>query len=147
MSRQKFVNLDNARNDHQRQVMEDISHHGECPFCPENLHKYHNQQILRRGKHWILTPNQWPYDNTQLHLLAIAAQHVITLSELDSGAGEELLGHFKWAEKKYSIKAGGLTMRFGDISNTGATVYHLHGHLIVPNQNLGRDQKVRFKIG
>jgi len=38
----------------------------------------------------------------------------------------------KWAIKKYKIQGGGIAMRFGDTSHTGATVAHLHMHLIVP---------------
>ena len=34
--------------------------------------------------------------------------------------------------KKYKIKGGGLTLRFGEQNYTGATVLHLHFHLIVP---------------
>lgn len=141
-----FVNLDNARNEHQRAVMEDIQHNGDCPFCPENLALYHKQPILRTGDQWVLTRNQWPYDNTRNHLLAISVPHAETLAELQPGAFEELQQHFVWAEQEFKIAAGGIAMRFGDTRKNGATVRHLHAHFIEPEADLPPDTKVRFKI-
>lgn len=144
---ESFVNLSNARNDHQREVMSEIVENQECPFCPEALHKYHKQPILRSGEHWIVTPNQWPYDNTRVHLLAITAYHAERLTDLQPGSFDELQSHFAWAEQEFKIAAGGLAMRFGDTTSNGATVRHLHSHLIAPQDGLTREQKVRFKIG
>ena len=45
--------------------------------------------------------------------------------------------------KKYNIKGGVLALRFGDTAYTGATVCHLHFHLIVPKKS----QTVNFPIG
>lgn len=143
---ESFVNLDNARHDEQRLVMERIRQSGGCPFDADNLHNYHRQPILRRGDHWLLTYNQWPYDYTSLHLLAIANTHVERLHELAAGAGEELLDHMRWAELEFRIAAGGIAMRFGDISVNGATVNHLHAHCIVPDAHKPPEEKVRFKI-
>lgn len=142
-----YVNLNNAREDSQRRVMQTIIDNAECPFCSENLAKYHTQPILRAGSHWTLTYNQWPYDHTELHLLAIANYHAEHLGDLKEGSFAELQGHFAWAEKKFAIDSGGIAMRFGAISRSGATVRHLHAHLIVPAKNRGTDDKVRFKIG
>lgn len=141
-----FVNLANARNEQQRQVMETIQDHGDCPFCPDHLKQYHKQPILRSGDHWLLTPNQWPYENTRTHLLAIAAYHAETLQDLQPGAFDELQQHFTWAEEEFKIAAGGIAMRFGDTTRNGATVRHLHAHIIEPQADLPSDKKVRFKI-
>ncbi len=140
------VNLDNARLDEQRRVMENIVSDDVCPFCPEHLEKYHKQPILRSGEHWVLTPNQWPYENTRVHLLAIAAYHAESLNDLRKGSMDELQEHFQWAEFTYKVAAGGLAMRFGDVMENGATVNHLHAHFIVPEGDLPPDAKVRFKI-
>jgi ATP adenylyltransferase len=141
-----FVNLENARNEHQRKVMTDIEHNGDCPFCPENLELYHKNPILRKGAHWLLTTNQWPYDNTERHLLAISNKHAESLADLDPQAFSELQEHFVWAEDEFKIAAGGIAMRFGDTQRNGASVRHLHAHLIEPKSDLSTDQKVRFKI-
>lgn len=126
--------------------MEDIQGAGVCPFCTENLHKYHKKSIIKQGDFWLLTENQWPYENTRRHLLAIARQHVEMLAQLPKGSGDELVELFAWASKQFAIKAGGLAMRFGSMESTGATVSHLHAHLIEPLPDLPSDQKVRFKI-
>lgn len=144
--KEDFVNLDNARLDEQRAVMQSIAEAGVCPFCPENLALYHKSEILKTGEHWMLTYNQWPYDNTKLHLLAIAKYHATSLAGMQVGAAEELFDFLRWAEEHYAITFGGVCMRFGDIQKNGATVDHLHVHLIVPNENLSKDEKVRFKI-
>jgi diadenosine tetraphosphate (Ap4A) HIT family hydrolase len=142
-----FINLDNSRRNDQREVMETIKDNAECPFCEDNLHKYHKAPILRQGELWTFTNNQWPYEHTQYQFLAITRQHIQRLEELPSGSFDELLGHFQWAEQEFQIAYGGLTMRFGDIRQTGATVNHLHAHMIVPEPDLSRAEKVRFKIG
>ena len=143
----KFVDLRKARVDEQRQVMETILEANECPFCSENLAKYHKQEILRKGEQWILTRNQWPYEDTSLHLLAIATYHAEKLADLHEGAFDELQGHMVWAEKEFDIKSGGIGLRFGDMAHTGATVSHFHVHLIVPSADKPEDKIVRFKIG
>lgn len=141
-----FVNLGNTRFDDQRCVMETIIKDGVCPFCTESLAKYHKKEILRTGEFWLLTYNQWPYKNTKLHLLIIAKHHVTNLSEMKPGAAEELFEILRWAEVNFNISYGGVCMRFGDIRQTGATVDHLHAHLIVPEENLSKDDKVRFSL-
>jgi len=143
---QEFVNLANARNEAQRATMERIVQNAECPFCPDNLEKYHTQEILRQGEHWLLTPNQWPYENTDTHLIAIPKYHVEKLSDLRVGSFDELLEHMKWAEQEYHINSGAVAMRFGDTKRNGSSVKHLHMHLIVPSADKPADAHVRFKI-
>jgi galactose-1-phosphate uridylyltransferase len=144
-----YVDLSKARVPEQLEVMEGIQERQECPFCPENLSKTHKQEILRKGAHWILTRNQWPYENTSLHLLAIAAYHAESLADLHEGSFDELQDHLVWAEKEFDIKSGGIGMRFGDITQNGATVKHLHAQLIVPiahSPETAVAKKVHFKI-
>jgi diadenosine tetraphosphate (Ap4A) HIT family hydrolase len=144
-----FVDLRKARSRDQLEVMQGIQDRQECPFCPENLSKTHKQEILLKGAHWLLTRNNWPYENTQLHLLAIAAYHAETIADLREGAFDELQGQVTWAERELDIRSGGLCIRFGDISQNGATVNHLHAHIIVPVEHDDEtevDKKVRFKI-
>ncbi|HET7630528.1 MAG TPA: HIT domain-containing protein [Candidatus Saccharimonadales bacterium] len=143
---ENFTNLDNARHDDQRQVMEAINSEGHCPFCSQNLARYHKQPIIRQGEHWLLTPNQWPYEHTREHLLAITAYHTEALKDLRPGSFEELQQHMQWAEQAFNIASGGLAMRFGKVESNGATVRHLHMHLIVPDEARPDDAKVRFKI-
>lgn len=142
-----IVDLDNARYDDQRKVMEGIIDDNVCPFCPENLEKYHKQPILKQCKYWFVTKNQWPYENTQLHLLAILNEHAEKLSEVPAEAGAELLEIMQWAEDEYSIPGGGFAMRFGDTNYSAGSVAHLHAQLVVPDWEKPDFQPVRIKIG
>ena len=142
-----FVDLDNAREDDQRDVMRDIIAAGECPFCAENLRKYHKQPILRESEHWLLTTNQWPYDHTKLHLLAIYKTHAERLSELVPEAGRDLLELMQWAEAEYDVPGGGWAMRFGDTDHSAGTVLHLHAQFLVPDLESPGYEPVRIKIG
>lgn len=145
----KFVDLSKARVAEQLEVMKDIKQKGICPFCINEIDEFHKAKMLRKGKHWLVTYNQWPYDNTDRHLLAIATYHAEKLSDLKKGALDELQDHITWLEKELKINTGAVCMRFGDITQNGATVNHLHVHLIVPirhDENTEVEKKVRFKI-
>ena len=144
---ESFVVLGNARFDDQRQIMEDIEKNGHCPFCPENLDLYHKKPILREGDHWRVTPIQWPYKYTSNHFLAISSYHTESIADLKDGSFDELQQHLKWLEFTYKISTGGLAMRFGDVTKNGASVKHLHMHIIEPDPERNDDEKVRFKIG
>lgn len=143
----QFVDIDNAREDEQRHVMQQISTAGHCPFCLPNLRQYHHQQILREGRYWLLTPNQWPYEGTRHHFLAILKDHAEHLAELPPGAGDELFGLLAWLEESYTVPGGGVAMRFGDTNYSAGTVAHLHVQFIVPDIDRPDFQPVRVKIG
>jgi len=147
MSEKPFVDLSKARVPEQRQQMERILADGVCPFCPEHFAKYHKSGIIAEGDQWIITENDYPYEYTDLHLLAITKYHAEKLADLHDGAFDELQGHMTWAERELKIRFGGITLRFGELSNTGATISHFHAHLIVPSLDKPADKKVRFKIG
>lgn len=142
-----FVDIDNARMDEQRQVMNAIISNHECPFCPANLRKYHPKPILKESQHWIITENAWPYEHTKIHLLAILKSHAETLQELPAGAGEELFQLLSWVEKEYQVPGGGVAMRFGDTRYSAGTVLHLHAQFIQPDIQKPDFQPVRVKLG
>lgn len=143
---EQYVDLRKARNPQQEAVMENIKEQSICPFCPEHILEIHQKPILRSGEHWLVTENQWPYERTSIHLLAITAYHAESMSDLREGSFDELQQHVLWAEREYSIPSYALAMRLGDIASNGATVRHLHAHIISPT---GEDPEkpVRFKIG
>lgn len=143
----KYVDLNNARLDEQKKVMKDIINADECPFCMENIRKYHKQEILKDGKYWILTYNQWPYDHTRIHLLLITKEHATTLAELDPQAGVEMIEMLTWAEKEFKALGGAIGFRFGDTDYSAGTVNHLHAQFIVPDIDEEGFEPVRLKIG
>ena len=146
----KYINKINSRTEHQKMVMEKINEEGHCPFCLENLEKYHKNPILTEGKFWLLTDNQWPYENVKHQLLAIYKKHIEHISEIEAGAGDELVKLFTAEAKKRNIPGGAMCMRFGSNQgkgNYGSTVLHLHAHLIEPDLENSKKEKIKFKIG
>jgi diadenosine tetraphosphate (Ap4A) HIT family hydrolase len=147
----KFVILGNTRREDQKKVMNEIANQKHCPFCQENLTKYHKKPILKEGKYWVLTDNQWPYDKIKHQLLAIYKTHIEHISEMDPGAGSELIEMFKEEAKKRNIPGGGLAMRFGsnpEHGSYGNSVLHIHAHLIEPDlEALGPKETWKLKFG
>lgn len=135
----------NARTDGYKQIMQDIVTDGSCPLCPPM--KWHPNPILKDNGGWIITENSHPYPNTRHHFITVSKKHIETLEEFTSQDLESILDLAKWACQEYNIKGGGLTMRFGDTLYTGATIKHLHAHLIVPKVEDGQVSPVYFPIG
>jgi diadenosine tetraphosphate (Ap4A) HIT family hydrolase len=145
-----FVDLSNARRDDQRKVLEQIIADGVCPFCPENLGKYHTQPIIKEGKYWLLTPNQWPYVYTKNHYLAIYKTHAENLTDISPEAGAELVEFFQEIVREKNIPGGALNIRFGSnpkLGNYGSSVLHIHAHLIEPDLENPEKAAIKFKIG
>ncbi len=150
LKRKNFVNLKNARVEEQLEVMKMIQEEKFCPFCPENYSKSKLKPIIKQGEYWHIRKNRWPYKNTRIHLIIIHNTHIEKISEVTSDAAREFLELVKWAEKEYGILGGGIGMRFGDIHINGATVLHLHAHIItaeITDKNNPNYQKVEFKVG
>jgi ATP adenylyltransferase len=124
------VQLENARKEEQIKVMEQIIKDGVCPFCEENLEKYHPRPILFKTKHWIVTENAWPYDMAKKHFLLIAKRHIENSRDLLMCEWADIGSLMKKLEKEHLLDHGTLLMRFGDMSKTGATVRHLHIQLV-----------------
>ncbi|HSI20980.1 MAG TPA: dihydrofolate reductase [Verrucomicrobiae bacterium] len=137
-----YVYIPNARTFDQRMIMRQIRADGVCPFCRENLERYHTQPILAEGRYWVISPSQYPRKGASRYLMAFyKASHIMHLHELPGEAMVELLDH---AQRLGIGASGGLAIRFGEPKDTGGSVHHLHAHLIFPDPN---QDPVRFKIG
>lgn len=132
-----------AKNKDYRRVLEEIQKEGKCPFCLVNFVRHHRNPVLREGASWVVTKNDYPYEGLILHLLFVYKSHALKISKVKAGAWDELIDHVSWAESEFNIKGGALAIRFGDTAYTGATVKHLHFHLIVPKKG----KVVNFPIG
>lgn len=141
------VSIKNARKGEYKQVIEEILKKGKCPFCPENF-LYHKKPILKRKKHWFLTKDSWPYKNSKHHFLIIGKRHKEKFSQLTKEDFQEVSELANWAIAKYKIKGGAVCVRFGDTNFTGASVSHLHFHILSPHiKTKNSTQKVVFPIG
>jgi diadenosine tetraphosphate (Ap4A) HIT family hydrolase len=140
----KLINARYAKSGFYKRVLTEVGGAKVCPLCTL---KWHTNPILKTVGAWFITKTFQPYPNTTLHFLIIGKRHKESLSELSPRDWKEISGLQKWAIKKYHIKGGGIAMRFGDTAHTGATVAHLHMHLIVPKLRRGRAVPVMFPFG
>lgn len=141
----EFVELKHSRTEAQEKVMAEILTERVCPFCPEHLLRFHEDPIVLDGAHWIITPNHTPYENTSVHLLAIPKRHVLLFGELRREELEELQKLTETMRTEKGLPGLSLLMRYGKLSFTGASVNHLHCHLVAGTGN--PEKKVRARIG
>lgn len=148
MKRRQVVDSCYAKNQEYRRVIGKIASDGECPFCPSHF-RHHRKKILQREGSWFITENSWPYEKTRKHLVIIGTTHKENLSEVTPEDMTSILRLLQWAVRRFKISGGGFAMRFGQTRYTGATVCHLHAHLIVPqlNRTSRRAHTVPFPIG
>lgn len=129
----KFVHQDSsalATRGNYSHVIAKIDQDGVCPFCPENVAKYHPNPILFEGKHWLLTKNAYPYKGAAHHFLLIHKTHAERFEDVLPAAWAELQTTVKKALSDNNITGAALVFRFGDAKFTGASVTHLHAQLI-----------------
>jgi ATP adenylyltransferase len=128
-------------------VIDSIDSENKCPFCPDNF-KYHKKEILKKIGTWFITENSWPYKNSEYHFLIINTNHKESFDELTKKDWESVRLITNWVVKEYKIKGGALALRFGDTDYTGATVCHIHAHIICPKINKNKETKtVYFPVG
>jgi len=142
----KVVDTRYAKSKGYKKILDEIKNEGVCPFCPENF-KWHTNPILKEYGGWLITKNFRPYKNSQFHFLIVKKTHKEQLVDLKSGDWKAINNLAVWAIEKYNIKGGALAMRFGNTGYTGATVCHIHAHLIVPKVVKGKTMPVEFPIG
>ena len=147
MTKKPHLDLDNARYDDQKAIMQTILDRGESPFLPENLSKYHPHPIIKQGKYWYITQNQWPYLHTRHHYLIISNQYWTKLEEVTPEAASEAFAFAQWLAQELHVSGGALCFRFGDTNYSGGTVDHLHWQFIVPDVDDADYERVRFAIG
>lgn len=124
----------------------------ECPFCPGSLFD-HNCRILGQTSNWLLVPNNFAYQNSAVHLLIIPRRHITEIGDISPNDWQEvqaIIHEVTTQQDSASNFGGGLVLRFG--SNSGATLCHLHFHLIAPetDRKTGRsiiEKHVSFPIG
>lgn len=148
----KFVNVDNSKRgdgSDYGDVIRRIAERGECPFCRENLYKEHKKPILAEGKSWIVTESSWPYKHSRDHLLFIHSRHITDVRELTIEDFADLQELLERVRQERGIEGGALMMRFGNTEWNGASVSHLHAHLVTgdPTKPKGEREPVLARIG
>jgi ATP adenylyltransferase len=143
VSGKQFVDPRYAKGEEYGRVIEAILKEGNCPFCPAHF-KWHTHPRLMQSGLWFITEARWPYPNASRHFLLISEKHLERFDELGEEDFCSVMFLAGWAVKGYDLPGGALALRFGDSRYTGATVRHLHFHLIVPDPEKGH---VDFPVG
>jgi len=128
-------------------TLEAIIAGGFCPFCEEHLFKHHRKPVLYKTRHWIVTENSWPYLGTEYHILFIALRHVERVEDLSATEWLDLKDLHKKLVEKNKIKGSMFFIREGDTSLTGASVTHLHAHLVVGGPRKEDAEPIKALVG
>jgi dihydrofolate reductase/diadenosine tetraphosphate (Ap4A) HIT family hydrolase len=130
-----------ARTDEQRAEMERLEQAIECHFCFRDR----ADEIILENAHWLVVKNTFPYANTALHLLVVPKKHYLSLSEMPDEFRQSYLEIVATVEGHFELKAYSHFMRVGTMARTGASIAHLHAHIIVGNPD-AQDEPVRVKL-
>jgi ATP adenylyltransferase len=137
---------DNYRTGDQLAEMLRLEAAGICLFCPESLRSHARQDVLFETRHWAVTPNAFPYRGTKLHLLVVPQRHVNDMLDLDEEALADFWTALKRIRERYSLDHYGLGVRNGNCSFTGATIAHVHAHVLVGDPGLDPEVPVRMRF-
>jgi diadenosine tetraphosphate (Ap4A) HIT family hydrolase len=141
-----LYHLGNNRTEQQLADMLRLEAAGVCVFCPEHLAQDPDQPTLHRTPQWTVTPNEFPYAGTALHLLLVPDEHVTDLLDLSAAAQADFWAALGWVRDHYSLTYYGLGSRNGDCRYTGGTIYHVHVHVIVGDVADPGHEPVRLKL-
>jgi ATP adenylyltransferase len=138
--------MENSRTAEQLAEMQRLEAAELCLFCPQALREHATQQILWETEHWIITPNEFPYQGTSLHLLVVPQQHVGDVLDLDVAAQADFWTALASVRERYDLTYYGLGMRNGDCRYTGATIAHVHAHVMVGNPEVAAMTPIRMRL-
>ena len=145
MSKRKYVVMHHSRTSEQKDIHKKIIADGVCPFCWNNFLKYHTKPIVEKGSYWLVTNNAWPYKGTSAHLLLVLKRHIEHVNLLKKKEWEEL---YKYIKKHSPRDGGSFFIRFGDADKTGASVTHLHCHIVVGGKRKSnRTKRLTIPLG
>jgi len=143
-----------VRTEEQRKLYERIQGDRVCSFCEDFCRGkspvYHPNPILMENAHWAFTESFPKYAGAEKHFLIVSkfldADGKHALFPVFSGEVWSALGEIvEWVVAEYRLPAGGFFFRFGDTDFTGASISHLHAHLIFGGEKSG--EALRVKLG
>jgi diadenosine tetraphosphate (Ap4A) HIT family hydrolase len=138
--------LENYRTAEQLADMRQLEAQGVCLFCPAGLRSHTRQQILFQTRHWTVTPNEFPYPGTVLHLLLVPQQHATDLLDLDEAVRQDFWTALAAVRDRCGLGHYGLGVRNGDCRFTGATIRHVHAHVLVGDTDPDHAAVVRMRF-
>ena len=138
--------MENYRTNEQLAEMRELETEGLCLFCPDVFLRRARQEILWETEHWTVIPNEFPYKGTALHLLAVPHEHATDLLDLTSAAQHDLWNALTKIRERFDLKYYGLGVRNGDCKFTGATIAHVHAHVLVGDAGSADEVPVRMRF-
>lgn len=103
-----------------------------CLFC--EIQKEEDDAligILKRGTHWFIILNTFPYTNG--HVMIVANRHIGSLGDITAEEGAELIEYLALSEKAleeaYSPQGMNIGVNRGESGGAGI-VGHIHFHLV-----------------
>jgi ATP adenylyltransferase len=139
-----LYNLAAARSEQQRAYMQALAAAGTCVLCPENVEREQREPIELTGEHWYVKRNDYPYAGTAAHYLIVARRHVLAFDELPDEAGAELWAIKRELKRRLQPLATATVERSGEMLYNGASIAHLHVHLVALDANPAAT--VRFRV-
>jgi len=138
--------MENHRTAEQLADMEDLEARGVCLFCPDGLAQLRRQRVIWQTKYWTITPNKFPYQGTSLHMVLVPHQHAGDLLDLDDAARADFWTALAWVRDRYELSYYGLGVRNGDCRFSGATIRHVHAHVLVGDPDAEPEVPVRMRF-
>lgn len=141
-----FYCMENHRTAEQLSDMQRLESQGLCLFCPDGLRMHSRQRILFQTSHWTVTPNEFPYQGTGLHLLIVPHEHATDMLDLGTSAQSDFWNALGMVRERYDLTHYGLGIRNGDCRFTGATIAHVHAHVVVGDPSAADGVPVRMRF-
>jgi ATP adenylyltransferase len=141
---ESLYNFENFRTAEQLAQMRELAESGRCLFCPDQ--RGTDLPVLHRLPQWTVISNRFPYRGTRLHLLLVPDEHVADLIDLSAPAQAGFWAALAWVRSEYGLTFYSLAARNGDPRFTGATIRHLHVHLLQGDVDDPAHEPVRAKL-
>jgi diadenosine tetraphosphate (Ap4A) HIT family hydrolase len=129
------------------QTLDAIIAGGFCPFCEKHLFKHHRRPVIYKSKYWLVTENSWPYKGSRFHFLFITRTHIETTESMSPAMWADLQKLYRKLVRANGIEGATLMIRSGDTKFTGASVNHLHAHLVSGSPRTKKTTPIKTLVG
>ncbi len=143
------VKHDNARYKKQVERMQLLEKKVGCFFCKKNYLKVGASELIYENKDWYIKKNDFPYQGTVYHYLIAPKKHITQAIEISNSAWINFSKSIAWLDRQLKVSGYSLLVRSGDMRYTGATLDHLHFHVVSggPKKRGGKlKDNVRFTL-
>jgi diadenosine tetraphosphate (Ap4A) HIT family hydrolase len=150
---QPLQDLSNTRVREQREIMESLAVTGECFLCSDTitriaaLYPDFATTPIHEGDYLFVKKNDFPYEGSVLHLLIVPKRHVTSVEDFLPEEFLELQDMIRWINITFNVQGASFFLRYGDTSFTGATLSHLHFHVVHGVEKSKSSGVIKPKLG